>query len=219
MSSRVVIDPEGDILLQFHQEQFGEDASDGKTEEKKLNTLELPVSSKVLSLASPVFKAMLDGRFKEGIELAKNKASSQPYTLTLPDDGEAATILARVLHFDLTGVPEKPSPASIEKLAFLCDKYQCVNAMKYCSSFWLRNWLLAYDDEEPTIDDLCRFLVFAYVADLPKEFADIAWKLFLYHKGPFLSMYTQVTVLVDHPLLQKDLARKSNLVFCLWIRY
>jgi hypothetical protein len=209
MSSRVVIDPDGDMLLRFHQEPPGEKTSNEKIEEKKLETLELMVSSKVLSLVSPMFKAMLNGRFKESIELAENKASSQPYTLTLPDDREAATILVRILHFNLAGIPEKPSPACMEQLAFLCDKYQCVNAMKYCGGLWLRDWLLLYDGEEPTIDDLCRLLVFAYVTDLPKEFVDITWKIFLYHKGPFLSPHTQVAILVDHPLLHKDLARKT----------
>lgn len=218
MASRVVIDPDGDLLLQFHQEPLQENTSNENTKKrKKSKTLELVVSSKVLSLASPMFKAMLDGRFKEGIELAENKPSSQPYTLTLSDDGEAATILASILHFNLPGLPEKPSPACLEKLAFLCDKYQCVNAMKYCGRLWLRDWLPEYGCEdhgcEGYVHDLCRLLVFAYVADLPNEFVDIAWKLLLCHKGPFLSPYTQAIILMDHPLLPHDLARKSNLIF------
>jgi len=85
--------------------------------------------------------------------------------------------------------------------------------MKYSGGLWLRDWLLVYNGMDPTIDDLCRLLVFAYVVDLPKEFVDIAWKLFLHHKGPFLSPYTQAVILVDHPLLHKDLARKAINLF------
>jgi hypothetical protein len=49
-----VVDPDGDLLLFVGTDQ-------------KLNML---VSSKTLSLASPVFKAMFSQKFKEGKELA-----------------------------------------------------------------------------------------------------------------------------------------------------
>lgn len=81
------------------------------------------MSSKVLSLASPVFKAMISGKFKESIELAKKEASSKAYAFSLPeDDAEATIIFCRVLHFNLVEVPEKPTTVCLEKLAFLCDK-------------------------------------------------------------------------------------------------
>jgi hypothetical protein len=211
MSSTVVIDPDGDILLHLLQEQLTDDASDGKTVGKKPESRELIVSSKVLSLASPVFKAMLSSRFKEGIELAEEKASSKPYTLNLPDDNaEATTILCRILHFNMNDVPEKPTPVCLEDLAFLCDKYRCINAMKYCGSIWLRDWLVVYDSKDPSIDDLCRLLIFAYVINLPHEFLGVSWKLFLHHKGPFIGPYTQATILLDHPLLRQDVARTAT---------
>lgn len=211
MSSRIVIDADGDMLLQFYQEPSTKDTSN-ENEEKKSETLELMVSSKVFSVASPVFKAMLNGSYKEGIDLAENKSSSQLYRLTLPDDDiDATTILARILHFNLTDISKKPSPSCLEKLAVLCDKYQCANAVKFCGGLWIRDWLLTYDWINPTIDDLCRILVFAYIADLPKEFVDIACKLFLCHKGPFLSPHTQVVILMDHPIVHKGLTRKVNL--------
>jgi hypothetical protein len=50
----VMIDPDGDVLLQV-----------GSSEPKA----HLLVSSKVLSLASPVFAVMLSPQFKEGISL------------------------------------------------------------------------------------------------------------------------------------------------------
>jgi hypothetical protein len=210
MSSRVVIDPDGDILLQLHQEQPSEDTPQGETVDKKLEVQELTVSSKVLSLASPVFKVMISGRFKESIELAEKKASSKSYALPLPEnDAEATIILCRILHFSVNDVPKKPTTVCLEKLAFLCDKYQCLGAMKYCGSLWLRDWLLVYDNEDPSIDDLCRLLIFAYVIDLPYEFLGISWKLFLYHTGPFLAPSTQAVILLDHPLLRQDVARTA----------
>jgi hypothetical protein len=43
MSSTVVIDPDGDIQLQLHQERLSEDAPDEKTVDKKPETRELTV--------------------------------------------------------------------------------------------------------------------------------------------------------------------------------
>src|SRR5205085_1685297 len=60
-----------------------------------------------------------------------------------------------------------------------------------------------------SIDNLCRLLIFAYVIDLPHEFLDISWKLFLYHKGPFSGPYTQAVMLVEHPLLRQDITRMA----------
>ncbi len=210
MPSRVVVDPDGDILLQLYRQPPNDNIPDEKTLGKRLDSEDLTVSSKVLCLASPVFKAMISGKFKESIELAEKRASSTPYALALPeDDAEATVLLCRTLHFSLCDVPEKPTSVCLEKLAYVCDKYQCASAMKYCGALWLRNWLLVYDKEEPSIDDLCRLLIFAYVIDLPYEFLGISWKLFLYHKGPFLGPYTQAVLLVDHPLLHEDVARTA----------
>lgn len=215
MSSRVVIDPDGDIVLQLHQEQPSEGAADGKTVGKKLETWELIVSSKVLSLASPVFRVMIGGRFKESVELAEKKTSSETYNLPLPeDDADATIILCRILHFSINDVPEKPTTVCLERLAYLCDKYQCISAMKYCGGLWLRNWLLVFDNEDPSIDDLCRLLIFAYVIDLPYEFLGISWKLFLSHRGPFLGPFTQAVILVDHPLLDRKVARTALVSLC-----
>ena len=128
--------------------------------------------------------------------------------MTLPEnDVEATVILCRILHFSTDEVPAKPSTICLEKLAFLCDKYQCNSAMKYCGGLWLRDWLLFYEKQDPPIDDLCRLLIFAYAIDLPYEFMAISWQLFLYHKGPFLGPSTQVVMLLDHPLLHRDVAR------------
>jgi len=156
MSSRVVIDAEVDIVSQIHQEQPSEAAADAKVMGEKLETRELIVSSKVLSLASPVFRVMIGGRFKESVKLAEKKACSETYDLPLPeDDAEATTILCKASHFSTNDVPEKPTTVCLERLAYLCNKYQCISAMKYCSVLWLRNWMLVCDNEGPSIDDLC----------------------------------------------------------------
>ncbi|KFY21379.1 hypothetical protein V493_07453 [Pseudogymnoascus sp. VKM F-4281 (FW-2241)] len=215
MSPRVEIDPDGDVLLCLFQTQSLEGTTDENTGGKKKRIRELVVSSKVLSLASPVFKAMFCGNFKESIELAVKKTSLEPtslepYGISLPeDDADATTILCRVLHYKIDEIPEKPTTICLEKLAFLSDKYQCVNALMYSGSLWLRNWLRVHETKKMSMDDLCRLLIFAYVIDLPYEFVCISWEIFLAHKGSLLGPSTQVVVLLDHPLLHEDIARKT----------
>jgi hypothetical protein len=234
MSSRIVIDPLGDILLQIPScpapptpiplplpaeasDSVEKDDDNSSVSAKSQaadvkSTRELLVSSKVLSVASPVFKAMLNGRFLEGIELSKAKTSAEPYLAQLPlpeDDAEAMTLLCKLLHFDIDDIPERPNPQSLENLAFACDKYGCISPLRYSGGTWIRNWLLHYENTEPIIDDVCRLFILAYVADLEFEFLEVAWTLLLYHKGPFQGPHTQAVIFIDHPLLHESVRSKS----------
>ncbi|KAF9880238.1 hypothetical protein CkaCkLH20_02192 [Colletotrichum karsti] len=212
MSNRHEIDPEGDLILTLSRVRLAADDPSAEGEEHEeidedetLHNDELRVSSKVLQLNSPVFKAMLSGKFKEATELAEKKgtADDSPYDLDLPDDDvEAMSTLCRILHN--VYVPESPRPVALERLAFVCDKYECVGALKYCAIVWIRDWLAQFDDEVPPMSDFCHLLVFAYVIDLPVEFSEISWRIFLYHEGPFSTASEQVRMLVDHPLLRHD---------------
>ncbi|KAF6826044.1 hypothetical protein CPLU01_09877 [Colletotrichum plurivorum] len=220
MYNRHEIDADGDLTLILNRASFddrepevkaeaGADAeteAEAEDEDETLRNDELRVSSKVLQLNSPVFKAMLSGNFKEGTELAEKAQQSIPYDLELPDDdAEAMFILCQILHN--VYVPESPTPVTLEKIAYICDKYECINALKYCGIVWIRDWLQQFDDEVPAMRDFCHMLVFAYVIDLPVEFSEISWRIFLYHEGPFSANSQQVKMLIDHPLLHHNLIR------------
>lgn len=223
MYNRHEIDAEGDLTLILSRACFddhetevkkeGDADADPETEaedeDETLRNDELRVSSKVLQLNSPVFKAMLGGSFKEGAELAEKAQKSIPYDLELPDDdSEAMFILCQILHN--VYVQESPTPVTLEKIAYICDKYECINALKYCGIVWIRDWLQQFDDEVPAMKDFCHLLVFAYVIDLPVEFSEISWRIFLYHEGPFSANSQQVKMLVDHPLLHHNLISKNR---------
>lgn len=223
MSQNVVVDPDGDVLLQlpYHPASpspspvraGSPDMEQQAPVEEQAVARELRVSSKVLCIASPVFKAMLDGRFSEGAALAEAKASpeSLPCRLPLPeDDADALTLLCRVLHHATDDIPARPGPDELEELAVVCDKYQCTPTLRYCGAVWLRNWLLHFEQAPPEIETICLLLVFAYVTDLAFEFCELAWKLLLYHKGPLTAPETEATVLIDHPLLHPDIGGKES---------
>lgn len=91
------------------------------------------VSSAIMSYNSPVFKAMLSKRFKEGYELASTAAVEIP----LPDDNpEMMQVLCKILHHRHDSVPQKLGAPDILALAELCDKYNCAVAVKPSVSDW-----------------------------------------------------------------------------------
>ncbi|KXH40578.1 hypothetical protein CNYM01_03266 [Colletotrichum nymphaeae SA-01] len=217
MSIRREIDKDGDLILVLSRlgiddadaAEDGEDDVDADAkllEYEQLQNKEVRVSSKVLMLNSPVFKVMLGGKFKEGTELAKSTGLSLPYSLDLPDDdAEAMSILSQILHNAY--VTERPKPVGLARLAFVSDKYECTGALKYCGMVWIRDWLSDYDENVPPMADLCHLLVFSYVIDLPLEFSELSWRIFLHHEGPISRGSEQVKVLADHPLLRNDIIR------------
>ncbi|KAM0419074.1 hypothetical protein ACHAPT_012013 [Fusarium lateritium] len=232
MLPRNSVDPVGDLVLVSPYDPQT-DAPSTKASEKEdqskcaegekeatspLENREILVSSKILSTTSPVFQAMLDGRFLEGVQLSHSKISpnQEPFRLSLPDDDYTAMLLlCKVLHFKFKGIPEQPRTSLLLALAGVCDKYHCTQALKYCGALWLRNWLR--DMVDPSIEDVSRLLIFAYVADLPDEFCDVAWKLVLHHKGPIAGDQTQAIQLIDHPLLHQDVGKyldRKRFRFC-----
>ena len=125
------IDPAGDLLLVLENDE------DGWTQTQ----LSIRVSSKVLSLASPVFAAILSPKFAEGQALLKATSPETP-SISLPDDNSEAVIwLCKALHFkqDLT-VTADISALLLGQLAILCDKYDLVAALNSWSHVWLQKW-------------------------------------------------------------------------------
>ncbi|KAK7425620.1 hypothetical protein QQZ08_007943 [Neonectria magnoliae] len=175
---------------------------------------EILVSSRILSTASPVFQAMLDGRFREGVQLsdAKTSPDQEPFRLSLPDDDFAAMLLlCKVLHFKVSDIAARPSSDLLLALAGICDKYHCTQTLRYSGALWVRNWLLHLDTlSRAPIEDICCLLIFAYITDLPYEFCEVAWRLLLHHKGPLAGEQTQAVQLIDHPLLHQNVGSKNS---------
>lgn len=151
-----------------------------------------------MSVASPIFKIMFFGKFREATELAalKSQGASQPYMVTLPEDPPIAMlILCSVLHANTDNIPERPDTACLEHLAILADKYCCTKSLKLLGKFWFTGesgWLrhdiampFMWDrdiwqiqgympQEQQHLRQLWQLLLFGYLVDLPREFAAIA---------------------------------------------
>ena len=121
------IDPTGGITLLLHNSQ------DGRQTQSSIR-----VSSKVLSLASPVFAAMLRPNFAEGQGL-RNAALQEIPAISLHDDNtEAMFWLCKALHFkqDLNVAIDF---SLLKELAILCDKYELVSVLYPWSHGWLQH--------------------------------------------------------------------------------
>lgn len=92
------------------------------------------VSSKHMSLASPVFKAMLKHTFAEGDSLHRDGKVDVP----LPDDEPVAfAILMRILHAQNDLVPTEINLQTLTDVAILVDKYRLHACASAFASLWI----------------------------------------------------------------------------------
>ncbi|KIW03324.1 uncharacterized protein PV09_05535 [Verruconis gallopava] len=112
---RIVFDRDGDVLLAV--QPFQRNGS---------SLAQFQVSSKALSLGSPVFKAMFSGKFMENA----NSAAGLRAASLQDDDPEALMLLCNIAHLRFNMVPKKLSLDALFNLAVISDKYDTVGMVK-----------------------------------------------------------------------------------------
>ncbi|MCJ1282600.1 hypothetical protein MMC26_001925 [Xylographa opegraphella] len=115
--------PSGNLILEI-----------GFAEQKQM----LRVSSHILCLASPVFKAMLNSRFIEGA----SKFPSGEKKVGLPDDSfDTVKTFCSIIHFQGLKAVRPRSLELIEDMSIFCDKYDATDAAMLWSSLHLESYL------------------------------------------------------------------------------
>jgi len=144
------VDPNGDLLLVVNDDQ---------------TTVQILVSSKVLCVVSPAFRAMLTGPFKESLRL-KNKHGNEPLKQELPDDEpNGMLLLCSLLHLSQHDYFPQPIESSILfSFATVADKYGCAPAFRYVAQP-----LLASVDIS-TLASRYEMLQASYLLDIPSAF-------------------------------------------------
>lgn len=116
LTSDIQIDTAGDLkLLVQHCEDW----------------VTFQVSSKAMSLASPVWRTMLDpnGPFRE--------SQSDNNEITFPDDDAKALLnLLLVAHLRFQDVPKELTFEQLLNVCILCDKYDCITLVRP----WIWRW-------------------------------------------------------------------------------
>ena len=127
----VDLDPNGDVALVVCEEVVKRNSS-STTKASGPPVREIKkrfvVSSYVLGLASPYFRALFSPNFAEGSSI---KQGTCPDVVLQDDDVEAMEIILSILHFkvDALDKPLKKLPI-LAKIAKQCDKYQCVDPIR-----------------------------------------------------------------------------------------
>ncbi|KAL6715638.1 hypothetical protein ACLMJK_006599 [Lecanora helva] len=130
------------------------------------------VSSKILSIASPVLAAMLGPKYAEGNTLS----TTGSLELTLPeDDPEAMVWVCNIVHLkqSFTHI----SVALMEKIAVTCDKYDMSGALSVWGEAWLSHIDLSTDGEAR----YGRLLWIAYALGCQTVFYNKSYNMIWYH--------------------------------------
>ena len=118
------MDPAGDLILLVGEKE---------------NQKPIRVSSKVLSLASPVFATMFGSQYLEGHILSEQARFSIPSFPLPEEDPEAMTWFCRAIHLQLNANETGMTVDLSLKVASLCDKYDASTALSGWSHSWLQN--------------------------------------------------------------------------------
>lgn len=179
MSECDVFDPLGDVILILKDNSKlcslespdgglganDEDADEAQDEEELPGDVRMQVSSKHISHASPVFKAMLGSGFKEGTALQ----TDGNVEIALPDDDpKSFAVLMCIVHHCNRRVPKSLSLLELSKMAVLVDKYLVHEAVEVFSDIWIDR----LRESLPTrcSDELMHWLCISWVFEQPKEF-------------------------------------------------
>ena len=123
------VDPDGDCLLiltgwtiskTVEKPEIASEPGGSDNKKARTATIKMRVSSKHLSVASPVFKALFHQGFQEGKTLERTGCLEVKLD---DDDPNALLILLRLCHCKFKDVPRKLEVNALKEVARLLDKY------------------------------------------------------------------------------------------------
>ncbi|KAL8826154.1 MAG: hypothetical protein Q9191_003978 [Dirinaria sp. TL-2023a] len=143
---------------------------------------------------------MLGPNFEEG---SRRASASAPASIRLPEDNAAAMeIFCRAIHYQINDISEPVTPTQLENLAVLCDKYDCVRALKP----WTTLWFTAALEDYPSKDSCLKLLVAACALDDPHAFSMVSWEIVVTRQGPIRGLEK----LTDHDLMPKTVLAEMD---------
>ncbi|WEW56646.1 hypothetical protein PRK78_002094 [Emydomyces testavorans] len=126
----ITIAPDGDVTLILMR-----DVETLVTDNKVTQEVRIQVSSEKLSRASPVFKAMLRGNFREEVDLR----SGGHVKIHLPDDDpDYFAVLLDAIHDRDGKCRQIPSLENLAGLCSLIDKYFLLEGVAQSLKYWLK---------------------------------------------------------------------------------
>jgi hypothetical protein len=160
------------------------DESTQKTDQyQSEHNVYIQVSAKHLMLASPVFKSMLTGSWKESVIFSKLQKGSIEITAETWDI-DCFLILLRIIHCQADHIPRKLSLEMLAKVAVIADYYKCKEAVRFFSDTWIEALEDTYLEEYSR--DLILRLWIAWFFQLSSQFKKVT-SIAISHNGGFIS--------------------------------
>ncbi|KAI2640022.1 hypothetical protein GGS21DRAFT_392990 [Xylaria nigripes] len=141
----VILDPEGDILIILHAADFDFDklgrtrlriwASDS-TECDSATERRFRVSSKHLSLACTYFKNIMEGSWRETVEIQDDGLR---HCVMKGFQASATSIVLSVIHGKYRHVPRSIKLEGLAEIAIVVDFLGCHEAMGFIAEGWIRD--------------------------------------------------------------------------------
>lgn len=139
----------------------------------------LRVQSLFLKAVSKPFSVMFGPDWKEGHDMLDRRA---PVELSLPEDNASALkLICAIIHHRNKKVPQSLTAGDVLGVAVTADKYNCVHALKFASSSWLR-------PGKNEAGDLILLTAAAYLFQNAQAFNEITRALILNHDGPYFAL-------------------------------
>ncbi|RLL94683.1 hypothetical protein CFD26_104925 [Aspergillus turcosus] len=140
------------------------------------------VSSKHLSLASPVFEKMFHGLWKEAQCLHAGHVEIEMDWQNM----DAMLILMNVIHGHGPDIPRKVNLETLTEISILVDYYNCHEAINLASVLWI--WHLRAGMAKEFCDDIVRWIWISWVFRLVDIFRSATYCAVTQSKGPISSL-------------------------------
>ncbi|KAJ5087213.1 hypothetical protein N7456_010829 [Penicillium angulare] len=148
-------------------EQPNAEMATGQQPEPEVQEFRYQVSAKHLTFASPVFKRLLTGGWKESTIYSENVYVE----ITASDwDDEAFAILLRVIHGQYHEVPQKVTLHMLAEIGVIADYYDCKQALLIMIDMWVN----ALEEKMPSDYSVTtmRWIWVSWYFNLPKNFQE-----------------------------------------------
>ncbi|GAM90312.1 hypothetical protein ANO11243_083550 [Dothideomycetidae sp. 11243] len=153
--------------------------------------------SAFLRNASPVWDAMLSGRFAEGQDLS----SERPKEISADDDNPDALLdLLRLVHVRYDDLPAKMTVEKLYDIAVLADKYACVGALRLP----VDTWFMALRKDTNSFTELGYLAAASAALNQHASFEEFTRKLAFEHSQPMSELFKTENTMLPPSVLCKN---------------
>ncbi|KAG4265032.1 hypothetical protein FPRO04_00685 [Fusarium proliferatum] len=160
-----------------------EDYGDPEFAEETPDVVRMIVSSKHLTFASKVFRAMLEGPWSEA-SLSSSSRGNPRQLATSDWDAKALAIVLDTIHGRFRQVPKDINLFLLARIATIVDYYQCYESMEPISNLWLSQDSVKQESLDLYIEYSLLRLYVAWVFEKDVLFTSVARRVLIYRKGP-----------------------------------